>query len=1177
MGYVRKVFSMVLVLLLMLPTFTFAETSGILKNENKVNDGKNLYIHPADYPLVNEGNIIHIFVEKYANQIYSLDSVRIEDDSTMRMRLYYLSNESYFKSGLVTLEFYRNDRGSMEFLGLLEYDMYYKMASTIDSYIPKSFYDGQEYVYVRIAIREYEWNPYFYTANFKAKNPFYTPSEPDTTPPAPPVVNSVSDLDTVVTGTAEAGSTVYVKAGSTTLGQGNSGNDGAFLAAIPKQKAGTVLTVYAVDKAGNQGPSVNVTVADKTPPEVSFVGPVDDQDTFVTGFTEAGSTVYIKAGTTTLSQGNAESDGFFMLAIPRQKAGTVLTVYAVDTAGNQGPSVNVTVVDATPPAAPVVNSVSDQDTIVTGTAEAGSTVYVKTSSTTLGQGNAGGNGSFIVAIPKQKAGTVLTVYAVDSAGNQGPSVNVTVGGTKLPAVPVVNPVSDQDTEVKGTADSGTTIYVMSGSTELGKANSTSSGAFSVTISKQKAGTMLTVYAVDTSGNQGPSVSVTVSDKTPPAVPVVDPVSDQDTTVKGKAEAGATVYVKAGSTTLGQGNAEGDGSFIVAIPKQKAGTVLTVYAVDTSGNQGPSVGVTVSDKTPPAVPVVDSVSDQDTTVKGKAEAGATVYVKAGSTTLGQGNAEGDGSFIVAIPKQKAGTVLTVYAVDKAGNQGSSVNVTVGGTTLPAAPVVNPVSDQDTEVKGTADSGTTVYVKSGSTELGKANSTSSGAFTVTIPKQKAGTVLTVYAEDNAGNQGPSVTVTVADKTPPAKPVVSSVGDNDTTVKGTAETGATVYVKVGATSVGKVDVASNGTFSVTIPKQKAGTKLTVYAEDKAGNQGPSVTVTVADKTPPAKPVVSSVSDKDTTVKGTAEVGATVYVKAGSKSLGKAVASSSKSFSITIPKQKAGTKLTVYAVDKANNQGSSVTVTVADKTAPAKPVVSSVSDKDTTVKGTAEAGSTVYVKVGSKSLGKAVASSSKSFSVKIAKQKAGTKLSVYAVDKAGNQSSSLTVTVSDKTPPATPTASQVSNKDKKVTGKAEAGSKVTVKVGTKVLATATASKSGKYTVTWKTAQKAGTVLSITATDKAKNVSKVKKVTVVDKIAPSAPKVNKVTIKSTTTTGKAEANSTVYVKAGSKVIASAKASKAGNYSIKIKKQKAGTVLQVYAKDKAGNVGKATKTTVKTK
>ncbi|MBS4205022.1 Ig-like domain-containing protein [Lederbergia citrea] len=170
------------------------------------------------------------------------------------------------------------------------------------------------------------------------------------------------------------------------------------------------------------------------------------------------------------------------------------------------------------------------------------------------------------------------------------------------------------------------------------------------------------------------------------------------------------------------------------------------------------------------------------------------------------------------------------------------------------------------------------------------------------------------------------------------------------------------------------------------------------------------------------------------------------------------------------------------------------------------------------------------------------------------------------------------DKTPlPAVPTVNAVSDKDKKITGKSEAGSKITVKAGTKVIGSATADKNGKFTVTLKSIQKAGTALYVTATNKAGKVSKAKKMIVIDKTPPAAPKVNKVTITSKTVTGKAEANSTVSVKINKKVVGSAKADKKGNYSVKIKKQKANTILYVYAKDKAGNVSKGTKAIVKKK
>ncbi|MFJ7931618.1 Ig-like domain-containing protein [Peribacillus sp. NPDC096448] len=158
-------------------------------------------------------------------------------------------------------------------------------------------------------------------------------------------------------------------------------------------------------------------------------------------------------------------------------------------------------------------------------------------------------------------------------------------------------------------------------------------------------------------------------------------------------------------------------------------------------------------------------------------------------------------------------------------------------------------------------------------------------------------------------------------------------------------------------------------------------------------------------------------------------------------------------------------------------------DNVNPTKPTVYKVDNNDKVVTGKAEAYSTVTVKNGSKSLGSAKATSKGTFSVKIAVQKAGTKLSITAKDSSGNVSSSSTVTVIEVIAPNKPTVNKIDDNDKVVTGKAEAHSTVTVKNGSKVLGSAKASSKGSYSVKIK-AQKKGTTLSITAKDKAGNTS---------------------------------------------------------------------------------------------
>ncbi|MDM5221843.1 S8 family serine peptidase [Peribacillus sp. NJ11] len=247
-------------------------------------------------------------------------------------------------------------------------------------------------------------------------------------------------------------------------------------------------------------------------------------------------------------------------------------------------------------------------------------------------------------------------------------------------------------------------------------------------------------------------------------------------------------------------------------------------------------------------------------------------------------------------------------------------------------------------------------------------------------------------------------------------------------------------------------------------------------------------------------------------------------------------------------------------------------------KPAVTAISDKETKINGkipTDFKTGTVSIYTDKKQLATVKINGEKTFKATIGKQPAGTTISTRVIDKSGNKSIPVSFKVVDKTAPARPSVNSVGDNTVKVTGKAEASTTVTVKNGSTILGKATSNSAGNFTVTISKKQKAGKVLSVTATDKAGNISSIKTVTVTDKTAPSKPTVNTVTTKTTKVTGKAEANSTVSIKASGKVIGSATATTKGTFSVKIPKQKAGKNLYTYAKDKAKNVSESRKVTVK--
>lgn len=240
----------------------------------------------------------------------------------------------------------------------------------------------------------------------------------------------------------------------------------------------------------------------------------------------------------------------------------------------------------------------------------------------------------------------------------------------------VQPILDTQSKITGSAKKGSTIEVLKGKKTLGKTTASANGTFSVTIPVQTAEQRLTVNISDSSKLAVTSIKVFVKKGETPKVPTVKAVSDKDTYVTGKAQAGMTIAIKnSAKKVISKGSTDSKGNFKVKISKQKAGTKLSVTAVDVAKRESKAVTVTVSDKTAPNAPKVDKVTNQSKKVTGKAEVGSTVTVKNKNKKIGSAKADKKGKYTIKISKQKVGSTLSVTAKDKAGNTGKATKVTV----------------------------------------------------------------------------------------------------------------------------------------------------------------------------------------------------------------------------------------------------------------------------------------------------------------------------------------------------------------------------------------------------------------------------------------------------------------------------------------------------------------------
>ena len=1031
----------------------------------------------------------------------------------------------------------------------------------------------------------------------------------DTTAPNQPTVNQVTSEDKTITGNAEPNSTVTVTFPDGTKVQAITATDGSYRVAVPTNidlVGGETLGVTSTDKAGNTSTAANTTVVDVTAPKEPVINDVTSEDKTITGTSEPNSTVTVTFPDGTKASATADASGNYTIGIPDSedlKGDEELSVVATDAAGNVSVDAGTTVLDKTPPEVPTINPVTSEDKTITGKAEPNSTVTVTFPDGNTATGTTDAYGNYVINIPSGedlKGGEELPVTSTDKAGNKSDVATTEVTDTTAPEAPTVNPVTSDDTTITGKAEPNSTVTVTfpDGTTATG--NTDADGNYVIDIPSNedlKGGETLPVTATDKDGNKSEEATTTVSDKTAPEAPTVNPVTSDDTQITGKAEPNSTVTVTFPDGHTASGTTDADGNYVINIPSSedlKGGETLPVTATDKAGNTSEQASTVVTDTTAPTVPSVNPVTSDDTQITGKAEPNSTVTVTFPDGTTATGTTDADGNYTIDIPANedlKGGETLPVTATDKDGNQSEPATTVVTDTTAPTVPSVNPVTSDDTQITGKAEPGSTVTVTfpDGNTATGTTDA--DGNYVINIPSGedlKGGETLPVTATDKDGNKSEPATTVVTDTTAPTVPTVNPVTSDDKTITGKAEPGSTVTVTFpdGNTASGTTD--EDGNYTITIPTNedlKGGEALPVTSTDKAGNTSAPATTTVTDTTAPIAPSVNPVTSDDTQITGKAEPGSTVTVTFPDGTKASGTTDADGNYVIDIPANedlKGGETLPVTATDKAGNQSGETTTTVTDTTAPTAPSVNPVTSDDKTITGKAEPGSTVTVTFPDGTTTTGTADQDGNYVIDIPANedlKGGETLPVTATDKDGNKSEPTSTVVTDTTAPTVPSVNPVTSDDTQITGKAEPGSTVTVTFPDGTTTTGTADQDGNYVIDIPSNEdlKGGETLPVTATDKDGNKSEPATTVVTDTTAPTVPSVNPVTSDDKTITGKAEPGSTVTVTFPDGNTATGTTDADGNYVINIPSSedlKGGETLPVTATDKDGNKSEPATTVV---
>lgn len=327
--------------------------------------------------------------------------------------------------------------------------------------------------------------------------------------------------------------------------------------------------------------------------EPPTVKPVTDAVEYVSGQTDANTTVKVSVNGTVIGSGISDATGNYQVNIGKQKAGTILSLSATDSLKRVSSSTITNVSDATPPAAPSVKPVYTNATTITGTTEPFAKVTVKVDGGPLPQVTADDQGKFSVQVNPLVFGKIVEVQAIDTYGNRSPWTTLTVTDAPLDTVPPeiwVELLYDYSTEIRGTTEPGAFITIYNGQQLLGTTTANESGLYSLSISPQTGGSIIAITAKDAFENEKTITTKVFTTKL--RWVTVNEITTNSKTITGKVQypnAYMTVTINGQNY---EGRAAADGTFSITIPAQPENTQIWVHALNPAGDSSDSVMVQV---------------------------------------------------------------------------------------------------------------------------------------------------------------------------------------------------------------------------------------------------------------------------------------------------------------------------------------------------------------------------------------------------------------------------------------------------------------------------------------------------------------------------------------------------------------------------------------------------------
>ncbi|WP_025192944.1 Ig-like domain-containing protein [Enterococcus faecalis] len=669
--------------------------------------------------------------------------------------------------------------------------------------------------------------------NTSTPTTFQTPADEVVAPPSVDKVTGNTTQGYQVTGTAELGTTIEVRAtDGTVLGTATTGPTGQYTVTLASGKATAKQTVNVVaknDTGLESQPTTAMTPADVTTPTIGDITGDSTTGYEITGTADPNTTIEVRnpdgtiIGTTT-----TDDQGNFTVDLPAGAAnpGDTLTVVGKDGDGNESQPTEVTVPEDATVAAPTVTTVTGTTATgyqVTGTAEPNVTIEIHNEAgLVIATGTTDGAGAFTITLPTgtATANEALTAIAKDAAGKES---NPTAFKTPAdPDAPVATPTVDKITgsttkgyQVVGAAEVGTTVEVRDADgTVLGMATTGTDGKYTVTLEpgKASANETITVVAKNATGKESqPATATTPADLATPTIDSITGNSGKGYEITGTAEPKTTIDVRdADGTIIAATTVNETGQYTVTLPTGVVtpGETITIISKDGAGNESqPATAVIPADVVlaAPTITKVEGNKANGYTVTGTADPNVTVqFYNSSEQLLASGNTTTGGTFSVHIAAGLATEkeTLTALTTDTQGNVSpkttfmTPADITGEPEIKIAAPTVSSVlgtSKAGYLIKGTAEPNRIIQISNrllrSVIAVGATDAEGNFAIQLTAGQATAQQSLLATATDGAGHYSTATTfMTPADPTNPGGGNGNTGGNNGNTGGNTGNNGAT-----------------------------------------------------------------------------------------------------------------------------------------------------------------------------------------------------------------------------------------------------------------------------------------------------------------------------------------------------------------------------------------------------